>query len=170
MNLADKVRNIKDFPKPGIIFRDITTLLKDGDALCESVDMIANALDGIDFDYVVGPESRGFIFGMPGAYKLKKGLVMVRKEGKLPAKTRSKKYGLEYGEAVIEIHEDAVKKGDRVVVIDDLLATGGTAKAITELLEEMGAEVKKLVFLVELEDLNGRGALEGYDVETIIKY
>ncbi|MCI8342398.1 MAG: adenine phosphoribosyltransferase [Firmicutes bacterium] len=170
MDLKGKIRNINDFPKQGIVFRDITTLLKDGEALCESVDKIMSSLEGVEFDYVVGPESRGFIFGMPVAYGLKKGFVMIRKAGKLPAKTISKKYGLEYGESQIEIHEDAVKKGDKVVVIDDLLATGGTAMAIAELLEEMGAEVKKFVFLVELTELDGRKALAKYDVDSVVQY
>ena len=120
MDLASTIRSIPDFPQKGIIFRDITTLLKNPEAMVESIDRIAETLEGIDFDYVIGPESRGFIFGMPVAYKLKKGFIPVRKPGKLPAKTVSKEYSLEYGTATIEMHEDALKKGDKVVIIDDI--------------------------------------------------
>lgn len=170
MDLAGKIRDIKDFPQEGIIFRDITTLLKDADALCEAMDRIKAALNGVEYDYIIGPESRGFIFGMPLAYSLRKGFIPIRKAGKLPAKTKSKEYSLEYGTATIEIHEDAIKKGDKVVIIDDLIATGGTSRAIVELLEEMGATVEKMVFLIELEELGGRKVIGDYNIESIIKY
>jgi len=170
MDLAGKIRDVKDFPQEGIIFRDITTLLKDADGLCEAIDRIKIALEGVEYDYIIGPESRGFIFGMPLSYSLRKGFIPVRKAGKLPAKTKSKKYSLEYGTATIEIHEDAIKKGDRVVIIDDLIATGGTSRAIVELLEEMGATIEKMVFLIELEDLGGRKVIGNYNIESIIKY
>ena len=170
MDLAGKIRDIKDFPQEGIIFRDITTLLKDADGLCEAIDRIKDALEGVEFDYIIGPESRGFIFGMPLSYSLRKGFIPIRKAGKLPAKTKSKEYSLEYGKATIEIHEDAIKKGDRVVIIDDLIATGGTSRAIVELLEEMGATVEKMVFLIELEELGGRKVIGDYNIESIIKY
>lgn len=170
MDLAAKIRNIKDFPQQGIIFRDITTLLKDSEGMCETVDRIIKNLEGVDFDYIIGPESRGFIFGMPVAYALKKGFIPIRKKGKLPAETVSKEYSLEYGTAVIEMHKDAIKKGDRVVVVDDLIATGGTAKAIAELIEECGGEIASFQFVIELEGLEGRKVLEGYKVESIIKY
>ena len=170
MDLASTIRSIPDFPQKGIIFRDITTLLKNPEAMVESIDRIAETLEGIDFDYVIGPESRGFIFGMPVAYKLKKGFIPVRKPGKLPAKTVSKEYSLEYGTATIEMHEDALKKGDKVVIIDDLMATGGTSKAIVELAEEMGAEVVAVRFAIELDALKGREVLKGYDIKSIINY
>lgn len=170
MDLAGKIRDIMDFPQEGIIFRDITTLLKDAEGLCEAIDRFKIALEGVEYDYIVGPESRGFIFGMPLSYSLRKGFIPVRKAGKLPAKTKSKEYSLEYGTATIEVHEDAIKKGDRVVVIDDLIATGGTSRAIVELLEEMGATVEKMVYLIELEGLGGRKVIGDYDIESIIKY
>ncbi|HCT64681.1 MAG TPA: adenine phosphoribosyltransferase [Lachnospiraceae bacterium] len=170
MDLAGKIRCINDYPQEGIVFRDITTLLKDADGLCEAIDKIKSALEGVEFDYIIGPESRGFIFGMPISYSLRKGFIPVRKEGKLPAKTKSREYALEYGTATVEIHEDAIKKGDRVVIIDDLIATGGTSKAIIELLEEMGATVEKLVFLIELENLEGRKLIGDYNIESIIRY
>ena len=170
MDLAGKIRDIEDFPQKGIIFRDITTLLKEPEGLCEAIDRFKVALEGVEYDYIVGPESRGFIFGMPLSYSLRKGFIPVRKAGKLPAKTKSKEYALEYGTATIEIHEDAIKKGDKVVVIDDLIATGGTSRAIVELLEEMGATVEKMVFLIELEDLGGREVIGDYDIESIITY
>lgn len=170
MDLSKKIRDIKDFPKEGIIFRDITTLLKDPEALKESVDMMQEKLKGKDFDIIVGPESRGFIFGMPIAYNLSKGFVPIRKKGKLPAETIQKEYSLEYGTATIEMHKDAVLKNQRVVIVDDLLATGGTSKAIAELLESVGAKIVSIVFLIELEDLKGRDCLKGYDISSIVKY
>lgn len=170
MDLKSKIRDIKDFPQEGIIFRDITTLLEDAEGLQEAIKLIEKELEGIEFDYVAGTESRGFIFGTPVAYSMKKGFIPVRKAGKLPGKTISKSYDLEYGKATIEIHEDALKKGDRVVFIDDLIATGGTAKAACQLMEEAGAEIVKSVFLIELEDLNGRRVLEKYNISSIVKY
>jgi adenine phosphoribosyltransferase len=170
MDLKIIVKNIPDFPKPGIIFRDITTVLMDPEALRESVEEMSDAVRGVDFDLILGPESRGFIFGVPMAYKLGKGFVPVRKAGKLPRETVRKEYALEYGAASIEIHRDAIKPGQRVVVADDLLATGGTAKAIAELVEELGGEVAAFVFLIELVPLEGAGLLKGYNVKTILKY
>ena len=170
MDLAAQIRNIKDFPQEGVIFRDITTLLKNPEAMKEAVDRIVEGLKDIEFDYILGPESRGFIFGMPVAYIMNKGFIPVRKKGKLPAETVSKEYSLEYGTAVIEIHKDALKPGDKVVVVDDLIATGGTAKALAELVEEVGAEVCAMTFLIELKDLKGRDMLKDYNVKSIVKY
>lgn len=170
MNLDSLIRDIKDFPKEGILFKDITTLLQDGEGLVASIDQIAEKFDGVEFDLVVGPEARGFIFGVPTAYKLKKGFVPVRKPGKLPYECVSQSYDLEYGSSTIEMHIDAIKKGQKVVIVDDLLATGGTTKAMIDLVEKMGGEVAKIVFLIELKDLNGRELLKGYDVESILQY
>ncbi len=170
MDLKKIIRDIPDFPEKGIIFRDITPVLHDKDALRDSVKQYEDMLAGTDFDYIVGPESRGFIFGVPLAYSMNKGFIPVRKKGKLPYKTLSESYDLEYGSATIEIHEDAIKKGDKIVIVDDLLATGGTCKAMIDLIERAGGEIEKIVFLIELEFLNGRKVLEGYDVESIIKY
>ena len=170
MDLAAKIRDVYDFPQEGIVFKDITTLLKDAEGLCESVDAIIKNLEGVEFDYILGPESRGFIFGMPVAYALKKGFIPVRKPGKLPAETVSREYALEYGTATIEMHKDAIKKGDKVVVIDDLLATGGTAKAIAELVEECGGEVVSFQFAIELDFLKGREVLKDYKVDAIINF
>lgn len=169
MDLKKHIRNIPDFPIPGILFRDITTVLKDPATLKTAVDQMADLLDGMEFDSILGPESRGFIFGMPLAYNLGKGFVPVRKLGKLPAETVQKKYSLEYGSAIIEIHKDAVKQGQRFVLCDDLLATGGTAKATIELIEEMGGVVVASIFFIELEDLKGKGILSG-DVHSLLKY
>ena len=170
MDLKDTIRSIKDFPKEGIIFRDITTLLKDPDALKESIDEIEQKLANVDYDVIVAPESRGFIFGMPLAYKENKAFVPIRKAGKLPAKTVSQEYALEYGTAKIEMHLDALKKGQKVVIVDDLLATGGTAKAMIDLVESVGAEVSGLCFLIELDELNGRKAVGNYNVNSVIHY
>lgn len=170
MDLKDKIRSIENYPQEGVIFRDITTLLKDAEGMKEAIDQMQAKLDGLDFDLVLGPESRGFIFGMPIAYNLGKGFVPVRKAGKLPAAVASKEYALEYGTAVIEIHKDAIKPGQKVVIIDDLMATGGTAKAVAELVEEMGGEVAAMLFLTELDFLEGRKALPGYRVESVIHY
>lgn len=170
MNLKDKIRNIPDFPEKGIIFRDVTTLLKDAEGVQEAIQSMEKVLEGIDFDLVLGPESRGFIFGMPIAYNMKKGFVPIRKKGKLPAEVISREYDLEYGTATIEMHKDALQKGQKVVIVDDLLATGGTAKAIVEMVESVGAEVVALVFLIELDFLNGRDALHGYDIKSILHY
>lgn len=168
--LEDYVRNIPDFPEEGIIFRDITTVLQDAEGFHMAVDELLKLLDGVDFDVVVGAESRGFIFGSPIAYALNKPFVLVRKKGKLPFETISKEYELEYGKATIEMHKDAIKKGQRVVVVDDLIATGGTVKAAIDLVEELGGEVVKVIFLMELAGLKGREKLAGYDVSTVITY
>ncbi|MBQ2924315.1 MAG: adenine phosphoribosyltransferase [Anaerotignum sp.] len=170
MDLRDKIRNIQDFPQEGVLFRDITTLLKDAEGMKEAVDQMTAKLEGIDFDLVLGPESRGFIFGMPVAYNMGKGFVPVRKAGKLPAEVVSKEYALEYGTATIEMHKDAIQPGQKVVIVDDLMATGGTAKAIVEMVEEMGAEVAAMLFLIELDFLEGRKVLPGYKIESIIHY
>ena len=170
MDLKSKIRSIADFPEKGIIFRDITTLLKEAEGMHQAIEQMEQKLEGLEYDIVLGPESRGFLFGMPIAYNQKKGFVPVRKKGKLPAKTVSKEYALEYGVATIEIHQDAIEKGQKVVIVDDLLATGGTAKAIVEMVEEMGAEVVDLDFLIELEELQGRKTLQGYRVESVVKY
>lgn len=168
--LEEYVRSIPDFPEPGIIFRDVTSILQDPDGLKLSIDGIIKSLDGVDFDVVVGPESRGFIFGVPTAYALHKSFVPVRKKGKLPCETISAEYELEYGSAVIEMHKDAIKPGQKVVIIDDLIATGGTIEAIIKLVEQLGGEVVKICFVMELAGLKGREKLAGYPVESLITY
>lgn len=170
MDLKDKIRSIENYPQEGVIFRDITTLLKDAEGMKAAIDEMTAKLDGLEFDMVLGPESRGFIFGMPVAYNLGKGFVPVRKKGKLPAEVISKEYALEYGTATIEMHKDAIQPGQKVVIVDDLMATGGTAKAIIEMVEKMGAEVAALVFLIELDFLEGRKVLPGYRIESVIHY
>lgn len=170
MDLKDKIRSIENYPQEGVIFRDITTLLKDAEGMKAAIDEMTAKLDGVEFDMVLGPESRGFIFGMPVAYNMGKGFVPVRKKGKLPAEVISKEYALEYGTATIEMHKDALQPGQKVVIVDDLMATGGTAKAIIEMVEEMGAEVAALVFLIELDFLEGRKVLPGYRIESVIHY
>ena len=170
MDLKQVIRTIPDFPEKGILFRDITTVLHNPIALKEAVDQVAEKLSGIEFDLVVGPESRGFIFGMPIAYNLGKGFIPVRKAGKLPYETVKKNYALEYGTATIEMHTDAVAPGQRVVIIDDLLATGGTSKAIAELIEEVGGIVAHMSFFIELRTLGGRNLLKNYDLSSIINY
>ena len=168
--VEDYVRSIPDFPEPGIIFRDVTTILQDGDGLHLAIDKLLEMLDGVDIDVVVGPESRGFIFGVPVAYALHKGFVPVRKKGKLPCETVSAEYDLEYGSAVIEMHKDAIKPGQKVVIIDDLIATGGTIEAIIGLVEQLGGEVVKICFVMELAGLKGREKLSGYEIESLITY
>ncbi len=170
MDLSKVMRTIPDFPEKGIIFRDITPILQNADYLQIAVDQISDRLEGVDFKTVIGPESRGFIFGVPVAYKLRKGFVPIRKSGKLPFERVQKSYALEYGSATIEMHVDAIEKGEKVVIVDDLLATGGTCKAMVELIEEMGGEVAAIVFLVELLGLKGRELLKGYNVQTILQY
>jgi len=170
MDFTKVIRTIPDFPEKGILFRDTTTLFQDGEAFSLAVDSICEHLNDIDFDLVAGPEARGFMFGAPVAYKLKKGFITARKAGKLPYKTMSKSYDLEYGSATLEIHADAVKKGQKVVIVDDLLATGGTCKALCELIEECGGKVAAIFFFIELEALKGRGVLEGYNIISQIKY
>ncbi len=168
--LEEYVRSIPDFPEPGIIFRDVTSVLQEADGLQLSINGIMDKLKDVDFDIVVGPESRGFIFGVPVAYNMKKAFVPVRKKGKLPCETVSMEYDLEYGSAVIEMHKDSIKPGQKVVIIDDLIATGGTIEAITKLVEQLGGEVVKIVFLMELAGLEGRRKLAKYDVDSVICY
>ena len=168
--IEEYVRSIPDFPEPGSIFRDVTSILQDPDGLKLSIDLIQEKLEGLDFDVIAGTESRGFIFGVPVAYNMHKAFVPVRKKGKLPCETVSREYALEYGTAAIEIHKDAIKPGQKVVVIDDLIATGGTIEAAVKLIEELGGEVVKVVFLMELAGLKGRERLEDYDVESVICY
>ena len=168
--LEEYVRSIPDFPEPGIIFRDITTILQDADGLQLAIDGIQKSLEGVDYDIVVGPESRGFIFGVPVAYAMHKGFVPIRKKGKLPCKTVSVSYDLEYGSAVLEMHEDAIKPGQKVVIVDDLIATGGTTEAIVKLIEKMGVEVVKICCVMELAGLKGREKLNGYAVDALITY
>ena len=168
--VEDYIRSIPDFPEKGIVFRDVTNVLQDADGLKLAIDELAKLLEGIDCDVIAGTESRGFIFGMPLAYLLHKPFVLVRKAGKLPCETVSKTYDLEYGTATIEIHKDAISKGQKVVLVDDLIATGGTMKAAAELVEELGGEVVKMIFLIELAGLEGRKVLEGYDVSSVVVY
>ena len=168
--IEDYVRSIPDFPEPGIIFRDVTSILQDADGLQLAIDSMQDCLKGLDVDVIVGTESRGFIFGMPIAYNLHKPFVPIRKKGKLPCETVSRSYDLEYGSATIEIHKDAIKPGQKVAIIDDLIATGGTIEAAAKLVEELGGEVVKIVFLMELAGLNGVKKLDGYNVESIIRY
>ena len=168
--LEEYVRSIPDFPEPGIIFRDVTSILQDADGLALAMDSLAKMVEGLDYDLVVGPESRGFIFGVPLAYKEHKGFIPVRKKGKLPCETISREYDLEYGKATIEIHKDAIKPGQKVVIVDDLMATGGTMEAIVQLVEELGGEVVKICFVMELAGLHGRDLLKGYEVESAIVY
>ena len=168
--LEEYVRSIPDFPEPGIIFRDITTILQDPDGLHLAIQSMQDKLKDTEFDVVVGTESRGFIFGVPIAYNLHKAFVPVRKKGKLPCETVSMEYDLEYGSAVIEMHKDSIKPGQTVVLVDDLVATGGTIEAAIKLVEELGGEVVKVVFLMELAGLKGRERLKGYEVESVLCY
>ena len=168
--LEDYVVTIPDFPEPGIMFRDITSVIQDPAGLKLAVDGLTDLVKDLDFDLVIGPESRGFIFGVPVAYLLGKGFIPVRKKGKLPRETVSQKYDLEYGQAEVEIHKDAVKSGQRVVIVDDLIATGGSAEAAAKLVEKLGGQVVRMVFVMELAGLEGRKKLEGYDVESLIVY
>ncbi len=168
--IEEYVRSIPDFPEEGIIFRDITSVLQDAEGLHLAIDEMQKKLEGLDFDIIAGAESRGFIFGSALAYNLNKPLVLIRKKGKLPCETIEESYDLEYGQATVEIHTDAVKPGQKVVIIDDLIATGGTVEAACKLVERLGGEVVKLVFLMELEGLKGREKLAKYDVDSVIKY
>ena len=168
--LEEYVKSIPDFPEKGIIFRDVTSVLQDADGLHMAIDQMQKKLEGVDFDIVLGPESRGFIFGVPIAYNMHKAFVPVRKKGKLPRATISQTYDLEYGTATIEIHKDAIQPGQKVVIIDDLIATGGTTEAIIKMVEELGGEVVRCVFLMELAGLKGREKLNGYDIESAIIY
>ena len=170
MDLKEKIRVIEGFPKEGISFKDITTLVADGEAFKESIDRIVEHLKDKNVDVILGPEARGFIFGVPVAYALGVGFVPVRKKGKLPAETVSVDYSLEYGVDVLEIHKDAIKKGQRVAIVDDLLATGGTVEAVAKLVEKVGAEVVALDFAIELTELKGRDKLEGYKIMSLVQY
>lgn len=170
MDLAALIRDVPDFPVEGILFKDITTLLQDADAFREAVDALASRYADREIDQVVAIESRGFLFGAPLAYKLGAGLVPIRKAGKLPAKTISAEYSLEYGTATLEMHVDAIHPGENVLLVDDLLATGGSAKAATDLIERLGGVIVGVALLIELEFLQGAKQLEGYDVFSLIRF
>jgi len=169
-DLRAKIREVPDFPKPGILFYDITTLLKDAEAFADVIDRMADAVKDERIDLVVGMESRGFIFAAPLAYKLGAGFVPVRKLGKLPAETIEVEYDLEYGTATLEVHRDAIKPGQRVVIVDDLLATGGTVLGTIELVRRLGGEIASLAFMVELTALNGRKKLGEFTIHTLLTY
>ena len=168
--LEDYVVSIPDFPEPGIVFRDVTSILQDKDGLHLSIDSLIDMLKDVDFDVVVGAESRGFIFGMPVAYEMGKSFVLARKPGKLPRETVSMEYALEYGTGKVEIHKDSITPGQKVVIIDDLIATGGTVEAIAKLVEQLGGEIVKICFVMELAGLEGREKLAKYNVESAIVY
>ena len=168
--LRQVIRDIPDFPKKGVVFKDITTLLRDPDAFSRSIDLLSSALDNRSYDALVGIESRGFIFASSLAYKLGKGLIPVRKPGKLPADTVQVTYQLEYGTDSLEMHSDAIQAGQRVIIVDDVLATGGTARAVAELVEKVGGTVEALSFLVELDFLKGREKLTDYQVHSVLRY
>ena len=170
MDFKKEIREIENFPEEGIIFYDITTVLKNPKLLRKCIDDLADRFKGQDVDVVVGPESRGFIFATPLAYKLDAGFVPIRKLGKLPAETIKHEYDLEYGKDSLEIHKDAIIAGQKVLIIDDLLATGGTISATASLIEELGGQVVGMGFFIELADLNGRQKLSNYDVESIVVY
>lgn len=170
MKLEDKIRDVPDFPIKGVLFKDITTLLKDPDAYHTAIDSMAERFRGKQIDIVVGMESRGFVFAAPMAYLLNAGLVPVRKLGKLPAETVRAEYSLEYGTNTLEMHKDAIKPGQRVLIVDDLLATGGTTMATVKLVEMLGGQVAGIAFLIELTFLHGREKLKGYDVHAEIQY
>ena len=168
--IEEYVKSIPDFPEKGIIFRDVTSVLQDADGLHLAIDEMQKFLEGVEFDVIAGTESRGFIFGMPIAYNLQKAFVPIRKKGKLPCETASIKYDLEYGSAEIEIHKRSIKPGDKVVIVDDLMATGGTAEAMIKLIEGLGGEVVEVLCLIELMGLKGREKLKGYKVDSVIQY
>ena len=168
--VEDYVVSIPDFPEPGIIFRDVTSVIQDADGLQLAIDEMQKLLDGVEFDVIAGAESRGFVFGMPIAYNMKKPFVLVRKKGKLPRETVEMSYDLEYGSATIEMHKDSIKPGQKVVIVDDLIATGGTIEAAAKLVEQLGGEVVKIIFLMELAGLEGRKKLEKYDVASVVCY
>jgi len=170
MELARLIRSIPDFPVKGILFRDITTLVRDGEALQEVIDTLVERYSGSDVEVVAAVEARGWIFGAPLAYELGAGFVPIRKPSKLPAQTISVSYSLEYGTNTLEMHKDAITPGTRVLLVDDLLATGGSAKAATQLIETLGGKVVGVAFLIELVDLHGRDALKGYDVYSMIRF
>lgn len=172
MNLQDYIKDIKDFPEEGIIFRDVTPLLQDGKAYQYTIDEFIKWASNLDkkVDLVAGPEARGFLFGCPVAYSMNIGFVPVRKPGKLPRKTVSEKYDLEYGTNEVQIHADSIKPGQNVIIVDDLLATGGTVEAAVKLVERLGGTVIGIAFLIELEALKGRDKLQGYNVYSMLKY
>lgn len=164
------IKSIPDFPQPGIIFRDVTSVIEDPKGLQIAIDDMSAMLDGVDYDVIAGAESRGFIFGAPIAYKNGKGFVLVRKKGKLPRETVEMSYDLEYGSATIEMHKDSIKPGQKVVLVDDLIATGGTIEAAAKLVEKLGGVVVKMIFLIELTDLKGRERLSRYDIDSLVKF
>ncbi len=168
--LEEYVRSIPDFPEKGIIFRDVTSILQDADGLRLAIDTMQEKVKDLEFDVIAGPESRGFIFGMPMAYNLHKPFVLIRKKGKLPCETVSVEYALEYGTATIEMHKDAVKPGQKVLIVDDLIATGGTTKAMVDLVESLGGKVVGIVVLMELAGLEGRKKIPGYRLDSAIVY
>ena len=171
MDLKEKLRHVPEFPKEGIDFIDITTVLQDAEALEQSIAEMKRLAEELgDFDMIVGPESRGFIFGAPLAYAMGKGFAPIRKKGKLPYKTVGIKYELEYGTDELEIHEDAIRPGQKVLIVDDLLATGGTTQANVKLVEKLGGKVIGLVFFIELTYLNGRERLKGYEVKSVVSF
>ncbi|MCL2786400.1 MAG: adenine phosphoribosyltransferase [Methanomassiliicoccaceae archaeon] len=170
MDFKQSIRTVEDWPKKGISFKDITTMLKDAELFKASIKEMSAPFVNDNVDMVIGPESRGFIFGAPIAAELNAGFVPVRKKGKLPAATVSASYELEYGTDALEMHEDAIEKGQRVLIVDDLLATGGTISAVIELCEKAGAEIAGLSFMIELEFLNGRDKLRGRKISSIVKY
>lgn len=170
MDLKSKIRTVENFPKEGISFKDITTLLQEPEAFQYTIDELVKIADEYDYDVIIGPEARGFIFSAPMSYKAGKPLVLVRKPGKLPYETERHEYALEYGTDALEIHKDAIKKGDKVLIVDDLLATGGTTKAVAELVEKLGAEVSAILFLIELSFLKGRETLKDYTVRNMLEY
>ncbi|MCM1044142.1 MAG: adenine phosphoribosyltransferase [Candidatus Gastranaerophilales bacterium] len=168
--MEEYVRSIPDFPEEGIIFRDVTSVLQDADGLQLAIDSMQEKIKDLDYDIVVGAESRGFIFGAPIAYNQHKPFVLIRKKGKLPCETVEASYELEYGTATIEMHKDSVKPGQKVVIVDDLIATGGTTEAMIKLVETLGGEVAGIVVLMELAGLNGRERLSGYRLDSVICY
>ncbi|MBQ9768320.1 MAG: adenine phosphoribosyltransferase [Lachnospiraceae bacterium] len=168
--VEDYVRTIPNFPEPGIMFRDVTSVLQDADGFHLAVKELQKKIENIECDVIVGAESRGFIFGAPLAYNLHKAFVPVRKKGKLPCETIEATYELEYGTATIEMHKDSIKPGQKVVIVDDLIATGGTIEAAIQLIEQLGGKVVKVLFLMELAGLEGRKKLAGYDVESVVIY
>lgn len=170
MDLAKTIRDIPDFPQKGVLFKDITTLLKDPKAFRYSIDLLTDRYKGQGIEIVVGMESRGFIIGAPLAYNLGAGFVPVRKEGKLPAPAIKERYALEYGTSCLEIHQDAIQPGQQALIVDDLLATGGTVRATVDLVQRLGGKPVGLAFLVELAFLEGRSRLEGYDIFSLIRY
>lgn len=170
IDIKSHIREVPDFPKPGILFYDITTMLKDADALKECIDQLFNLVKDKKYDKVAAIESRGYIFAAPLALRLNTGLVMIRKPGKLPAETISESYSLEYGKNTLEIHKDAIKKGEKILLVDDLLATGGTMRAAANLVEKLGGKVETILFVIELTFLKGEEKFKNYDVKSLLKY